>query len=361
MSRQRNPTMADVARHAGVSPSTATRVVYQNGYVSEENRRRVEEAVKVTGYRPNAAARALRTQRTFTLGLVMSQATANPFYSHVSHALHVEAARRGYTLLSLNHDGARASETEALQRLRERSVEAVIFCHARDAANVQAALDAAVPVVQIERQKLLGCRVALVDQAPGISDAVAHLAGLGHRRVAFLAGDPNRRDEALAPEKSVEAQRIAAFLAATARAGMAREDTPVVTTDYDSQIAEIPLAAYMLGRELLARDPRPTAIMAGSDIFAAGVLQAAYEAGLRVPDDVSVIGYDNSFAAFLTPPLTSVAQPLADLGRAAIDLAVEGIERPDTTPRSEIFPTRLVVRQSTGPAPTWQRPQTRPV
>ena len=351
MDKRQKATMADVAKHAGVSPSTATRVISQSGYVSEENRRRVEEAVRVTGYRPNIVARSLRTQRSFTLGLVLTEAATNLFFARVSQAVNAEAQRRGYSLLTINHGGSRVAEHDGLQRLRERSVEAIIFCHALDPANLAETIEAGVPVVQIERQTLRGGRLVLVNQEPGVAAAVDHLLGLGHRRIAFLAGNPAGRGPAALPQQDdVEAQRIEAFLTATARAGIAQGDTPIVLADYEPSRVDVTLASSRLGRELLARDPRPTAIFCGSDLLAAGVLRAVHEMRLRAPDDVSVIGYDDSFGAYLSPPLTTVAQPLEDLGRAAIDLAVEAVEAP-SAPRAETYPTRLVVRRSTGPAP----------
>ena len=351
MNKARNPTMADVAKKAGVSPSTATRVIYQNGYVSEENRRLVEEAVKATGYRPNTFARALRTQRSMTLGIVLTDAVTNPFFTRVGHAVQMEASRRGYSLVTFSRNESVAGEKEAMRKLRERDVEAIMFCHALDPDTVRAALATGVPVVQIERETLSGGWLALVDQEPGIRAAVEHLVALGHRRIAFLGGDPEHGRFPIAPEANVELQRIAAFRSAVAREGLSEAGTPIVVTEYVSDTNAVSLAGYRHGRALLARDPRPTAIVAGSDVLAAGVLQAMHEARLRAPDDISIIGYDDSISLFLSPPLTTVAQPIEDLGRTAITLAVEALEATNPTPRSETHPTRLVVRQSTGPGP----------
>jgi DNA-binding LacI/PurR family transcriptional regulator len=346
------PTMSDVARLAGVSPATVARVLYGNGYVKADKRLLVETAIKDSGYRPNVMARALRTARSFTLGMMVSESPLNAFHAHVAQEVQREALKRGYTVVTINnHVGI--VENTGVKRFMDQHVDAIIFCVAMDPLNVRLAAEAGIPIVQIEREVARIGHLVLTDANQGMGEAVNHLKALGHSRIAFIGGSFHIRPAERPPEESVEAQRVDAFRNAMLAAALPFDSNIVLLGPYNWE-ENRPSPGYRHMEKLLAMQNRPTAVIAGSDILAAGALQAINEAGLKVPDDISVIGYDNVTAEVLTPPLTSIAQPFPQLGRGAVRLALEAIESTVAPAQTDIYPTHLVVRSSTA-APRGKR------
>ena len=209
--KSRKITMSDVAKKAGVAPATVARVIYGNGYVAADKRKIIEKALKDTGYRPNVMARALRTSRSNTLGLVVSEGRLNAFHPYIAHEVQLEALKHGYTVLTLNNNSDAEVERMGVQRFLDQHVDAIIFCAAVDAANVRLCNKARVPIVQIEREIAAVGSFVLVDPQPGMTEAISHLATLGHKCIAYIGG----RIDATVSEKpngqSVEALRLAAF------------------------------------------------------------------------------------------------------------------------------------------------------
>ena len=181
-------TMADVARMARVSPTVAARVVQGVGYVSEEKRQRVQEAIQATGYRPNLLARSLRTAHTCTLGLVLSYACENPFFTHISHAVRTAAIDAGYSMLTVNHGYSSIAEAQGVRQFVDHRVDAVVLCHPYRMANLQPLIDYRIPIIQIERQLMPQAHIIRLDPRPGLSAAMDELCAAGHRRIAFLGG-----------------------------------------------------------------------------------------------------------------------------------------------------------------------------
>lgn len=339
--------MAEVARRAGVAPATVARVLYSNGYVTEEKRVAVEAAVAAVGYRPNMMARALRTSRSHTLGMVVSEAHLNAFHPYVAHEVQLEALRHGYTVLSINNRSGNDVERQGVQRFIDQHVDAIIFCTAASADNVHLAAASGVPCIQIEREVGTGGCLVLADPNPGMREAVQHLKAFGHERIAYIGGHFDIVPTEHPRHRRVEAQRLAAFKDAMRSEGLAFDPLLVRLGPYYGG-GEGPLPGRSHMDALLAANP-PTAIIAGADLLAAGAIQSINGAGLSVPGDISIIGYDNITAELLTPPLTSIAQPLADFGASAVQLALEAIANPDRPRQIRTYPTWLVVRQSTGP------------
>jgi LacI family transcriptional regulator len=345
---QRNgkATMADVARRAGVSPATVARVLYSNGYVVAQKRAIVEEAIRDTGYRPNIMARALRTRRSFTIGMVVSGSRLNAFHSYVAHEVQLEAIKHRYSVLTLNN-GLRASvEHAGVQGFLDQHVGAVVFCAAVDPDNVRLVVDAGIPTVQIEREILPGGNLVLVDPRPGMEQAISHLVELGHTRIAYIGGETQSHHLETRPDRSAELQRVAAYETALAKWGLETPADFILSGPYYAEDGKRQ-TGYLLMRELLDRKVPPTAVVTGADLLAAGALQAISDRGLSVPGDISLIGYDNTMAEVLTPPLTSIAQPIPELGRTAVQLVLETIRNPEVSPTSKVFKTHLVRRAST--------------
>lgn len=345
--KNRKITMADVAKKAGVAPATVARVIYGNGYVAADKRKIIEKALKDTGYRPNVMARGLRTSRSNTLGLVVSEGRLNAFHPYIAHEVQLEALKHGYTVLTLNNNANADLEKMGVQRFLDQHVDAVIFCAAVDAANVRLCNKARVPIVQIEREIAGVGSFVLVDPQPGMTEAVSHLAALGHKHIAYIGG----RIDATLSEKpqgqSVEALRLAAFERAMQQVNLTVDSNHILLGDYYAARSESP-SGYAMMKKLLLAKPKPTAVIAGADLLAAGALQAIGDLELSVPGDISLIGYDDTMAEVLTPPLTTIAQPILDLGQTAVLLAMEAIKTPERLPDTKVFATRLILRNSTG-------------
>jgi DNA-binding LacI/PurR family transcriptional regulator len=332
---RRRVSMADVARLAGVSSQTVSRVANGHPGVVERTRQQVLAAMKELGYRPNSAARALKRGEFHTIGVILFtlSTTGNV---RTLEAIASSAAREGYavTLLPVAHatqDGVRGAFT----RLGELVVDAVIVImevHLLDA--VTASLPPGVLVAVADSDA--GDRYSVVDtdQAGGTREAVHHLLGLGHRTVWHLAG----------PEESFAAARRAeAWRATLAEAG--RPVPPLVRGDWSAE------SGYRAGLRL-AREPGCTAVFAANDQMALGLLRALHERGRAVPGEVSVVGFDDiPEAASFAPPLTTVHQDFAEVGR----LLVEGVLRQMRTDATEVgttlVPTHMVIRASTAPPP----------
>lgn len=348
--RPSKATMSDVARRAGVSAATVARVIYNNGYVKRETRTAVEIAVQETGYRPNMMARGLRTSRSYTLGLVVSESRLNAFHPAVAHAVQVEALRQGYTVLTLNNNADKEVEAAGVHRFLDHHVDAVIFCSAIDPANVRLIADSGIPTVQVERRIANVGGIVTVDAHDGMREAIDHLHALGHRRFAYLGGCADSSRMEGRPEDAIEAVRERLFRENLLRHGITADPDLMLAAPYYDGSKPARQPGHRLMKRLLALAERPTAVVCGSDLLAAAALQAISEAGLRVPQDISVIGYDDSMAEILTPALASIAQPIEELGERAVILALGLIENASSKPLEIATKTKLVLRESTGPA-----------
>jgi DNA-binding LacI/PurR family transcriptional regulator len=339
--------MTDVAERAGVSPATVARVLYANGYVSAQNRAIVRAALEETGYRPNVMARGLRTARSFTLGMVVSDSPLNAFHPSVAHEVQLEALKHSYTVLTLNNGQNEEIEREGVQRFLDHHVDAVIFCAALNPENVRAIASAGTPLVQVERESAKVGSFSLVDPARGMREAIDHLHGLGHTRIGYVGGEAQLCRLESKRAKSVEVQRAESYRRSMKAAGLESPDELIRVGPYYVQHGERQPGKTMMDELLNLPDP-PTAVVFGSDLLAAGALQALHERGLRVPADMSIIGYDNIMAEILNPPITSIAQPIRELGRNAVTLALAAIADPNAPPQKLVAETKLMIRQSTG-------------
>lgn len=329
------PTLAivanifDVAKAAGVSHQTVSRVLNRDETVGQVNRERVEEAIQRLDYRPSAAARALARRRTRTIGLLV---VGLPFHGPASIANGVNAAARGsgWDVAIAATDGIDATDVrQAADSLLGQDVRAVVVvAPGPPVAAALADLAARLPVVT-SVDVLAGATVVPVDDEGGAVLAVEHLAALGHREVLHLAG----------PDDWTEAdQRIAGWRSASARLGLRTPE--LLRGDWSAS------SGYALGTRI-AREGAPTAIFSANDQTALGVLAAFREHGVRVPEDVSVVGYDDiPEAAFFTPPLTTLRPDFVGLGRRMLArverLLVGGVPEAEAALVPE-----LVVRAST--------------
>jgi LacI family transcriptional regulator len=291
------------------------------------------------------------------LGHVLQSIAPNPFFASVALGVQQEAARHHCGVIVYNTQGDAAAEKNAVETLLRQRVEAILFTTVTDEANVRSAAAAGIPVVQVERVGSAQTHSVSVDNHRGACDAVEHLIEKGHERIAFIGVDPdlaidgdrNPAGTGVTERRSVERERLGGYLQALARHGLAaRADLIDLGNTYYS-----PERGRAVTRRLLALAPseRPTAIFAGCDLLAAGVLQEILNQGLRVPDDFSVVGFDDTYASHLAPPLTTVAQPMVEIGQVAARLAIDALDGPNGSGqiRQRRLTTRLIVRESTGP------------
>jgi len=329
--------MKDVASLAGVAVGTVSNVLNHPDLVRPLTRARVEAAIKELGFIPNGSARQLRAGRSRCLGLVVLDVT-NPFFTEVARGVEDYAQAAGYAVILCNSDEADDKERQYLRVLEEQRVRGILITpvHGR-APELRRIRDRGTPVVLLDRPGSPGqCSVAVDDQCGG-QIAVAHLLDLGHRSIALVNGPVAIRQCA---DRRRGAHR-AAVKAGLDPAAVFREVTvPAMNARAGAAAAD----------ELLGSGPRPTAVFCANDMLALGLLRRLGQAGVMVPRDLAVVGYDDiEFAADAAVPLTSVRQPKYQLGRAAAELLLEEADRPgEHEHRRFVFTPELVVRASSG-------------
>jgi LacI family transcriptional regulator len=339
-------TSEEVARLAGVSRATVSRALNGSARVSAEVSKRVHAAVAALEYEPDVVAQSLVRQRSRVIAVSLFAEnydlpfshlgqTSQYFYLGVLENIEREAVSLGYDLLLPSYSQGKSSQNY-VRRLQTRRVAGSVMLHASD-ARVQALIHSSIPTVFIDKMAR-GSRATYIksDNIDGARQATEHLLTLGHRRIAFLTGSPI---DLAGLERLLGCQQALAQVGIAPDAGLVRQSGWNVDE------------AYEAARVLLAERRDFTAIVAGSDFMAIGILRALTEQGLRVPDDVSLIGFDDiEFCHYTTPPLTTVRQDRVAMGRGAVQRLVAMIEGTEET-SPLILPTRLVVRKSTGPAP----------
>lgn len=330
-------TIQDVARSAGVSTATVSRVLSAPEVVAEATRARVLEAVNVLGYAPNVAAKMLRTLRTEKI-LVTVPDISNPFFSQVIRGVEEAASAAGYSVLLGDTRDEEAREEQFAAMLRRKEADGLIFLGHRlpdTLAEMVAAGGPRTPIVNgCEYSPDLGVSSAHIDNERAAAEAIDHLYGLGHSRVGVITGplvSPLSRD------------RLAGVQNAAVRRGLMGE-LAVATGDFSLEAGARQAAA------LLERTPAPTAIFCFSDEMAMGALQAIRGRGLRCPQDISLVGFDDiRFAGFLDPPLTTMSQPMDRIGHEVVRLLLDILTGEVEATRHVTLPHRLVVRASTAP------------
>lgn len=330
-------TIKDVAARAGVSFTTVSHVLNGTRRVSEQARARVEQAVAEMGYSPSAVARALKTSETFIFGVLVPNIT-NPFFAELTRGIEDRCRQTDYSVFLCNSDDEPERQKRYLQTLLERRVDGLLLAAAadQDEAQVRRLASARVPTVLVERRIAgLNADLVRVDHDAGARLAANHLLALGHRAIACLSG-PSRFE--------VSRERSAGWRAALQEAGV--ELRPEWWLEGDFSAA----AGHALAHRLLQRG-EVSAILAGNDLMAFGVLRAAAELGLSVPGDLSVVGFDGiDMGSYMHPALTSVGHPIRELGEIAASVLLERLSNRAGDRREVLLAPRLIERASTGPA-----------
>jgi LacI family transcriptional regulator len=335
--RGKAPTIKDVARLAGVSFATVSRVVNDSKPVNEPTRERVRQAIDALNYVPNSLARGLQTQESRTLGMILPEIGSSGAAQILQGA--EDAARAaGFSMMLMNTAAAVRRELESLSMLLERQVDGAIWVAARFTPEHATWLERhALPIVALAQDfHAYGVPSVLVDNHGAAQEATEFILGRGHRRVAMIAADPT--------DLAVGRDRRLGYEAALRAHGLDVAPELVVDADVSSQES---------GYAAMARLDRhaPTAVLAASDLLAMGAMRYQLERGRSIPGDVSIMGFDDlDVASHPAMRLTTVAFDFVELGALATRTLIEAIERPGATPEARRVPHRLIVRDSVGAA-----------
>jgi LacI family transcriptional regulator len=335
------PTIRDVAKRAGVAPITVSRVINNSGYVSKETREHVEAAIAELGYVPNILARSLRSKKTHTLALVLTDIT-NPFWTTVARGVEDAANDGGFSVILCNTDESEIEQAKYLTVLLQKRVDGILLVPARSTAEpVELIQKQGVPVVVLDRRVPHG----QVDVVRGDSEGGAYwlvrlLLTLGHRRIAILAGPQT---------VSTAVDRVAGYRRALAEASLDASVELIYYGEYTQR------GGYEMVQQALTTTPWPTALFAANNFIAIGALKALRDAGLRVPEDMALVCFDDLPA--IDPFLTVAAQPAYEMGQRATELLLARLSGQTPQEYQEIvLPTEMIVRSSSGPPQDRQSP-----
>ena len=329
-------TLKDIAKKTGVSVSTVSRVLHDNTKkhkISEETQERVERAAKDLGYRINTLARGLRLQKTNEIGVIVPD-IANPFFSAVIKSLAGELRKVGYNFIVYDSDQDIAIERSAIRSLLEKRVDGLIIASVgQEFSHIQKIRDAHIPLVMIDRCfDSLDVDSVSVDNVRGSLFAVTHLIKEGHTRIAFIQGLPGTY---------ANETRLQGYKQALNDAGIEIDEHLIVGDDFRS------LNGYLETKLLLTLPSPPTAIFTAGDLIALGALEACRESGVRIPNDVSLVTFDDPvFASYLSPALTAIEQPIAKMTEMAVAMLYRRMRHPQDERRKVLLEPKLNVRNS---------------
>jgi len=327
--------LADVAKAAGVSIATVSRVLTDSDHpVTEETRSKVLEAVERLAYRPNLIARSLRTDQTLTVGLIVEN-ILSPFIPPIIRSIHDYLQQHNYLGIIINSDWDPEVEAEAILGLSRRQIDGIIFVESclRSSEQVSELVDK--PHIFVHRLfNSLSANSVVPDDRYGARLATKHLAELGHKRIAFING-PEGWDATI--------NRLAGYQEELAAWDMPYDQTLVERGDWEVQ------SGYRAAQRLIAMKRTPTAIFAANDLMALGAIYAIQEAGLQVPEDVAIVGYDDrDFSGFVRPAITTVRMPCEEMGHTSAESLLRLIGGEVDALEPTLIRGELVVRQSCG-------------
>jgi len=336
-------TIRDVARAAGVSVATVSRVLNGKGPVREDTRRRIDRIARRLRYVPHGAARSLITRKTSTLGVLLPDLFGE-FFSEVIRGLDVAARRRGYHLIvSSSHSDRRETE-ELLRAMRGRVDGLIVLSPDLGVRTLRSNLPAEMPLVLLNCADHGAFDSIRIDNRGGAFAMTKHLLSLGHEHIAFLGGPPGNHDAQ---------ERVRGYREALRNAGLPRGARLEIPGDFREE------SGYQAATPILDRKPRPTAVFAANDAMAIGLLCAFRERLVQVPSDVALAGFDDvPISRYLTPALTSVNVPIEELGARSVERMMQLLGAGSgsrSRPKEQTLPTTLKIRRSCGAVP--RRPQ----
>jgi len=330
------PTVLDVAKRAGVAPITVSRVINNSGYISQATRERVEAAVKELRYVPNTIARGLRSKRTRTLALVVTDIT-NPYFTLMARGVEDAAGDANYTVIYCNTDESETKEEKYVNLLAQRQVDGVLLVPAcGNVKTIKFLLSNDINIVALDR-RVSGVKIDSVrsDSENGAYHLIKLLVGLGHKRIAMITGPK---------DVSTSVDRVAGYRQALIESGL-RDNEQVYHGAFIQQ------SGYEFTKQAMTQSPRPTAIFGANNFIAIGIIKALRDLRMNVPGDVSVVAFDDFPESMLVAPfLTFAEQPAYEMGRIATELLLKRISGEVTGGyQNLILPTQIIERGSTGP------------
>jgi LacI family transcriptional regulator len=328
-------TIVDVARRAGVSVSTVSHVVNRTRHVNADTARLVEEAIAFVRFRPNALARSLKRASTDSVGIAMS-VISNPYFSDIVCAIEAECARLGLMVFLSDTQDDPAQELKVVEALHQRRVDGIILAASADpdCRAVNYLSDNRIPFVLVDRFVSPRFDQVGVQNKSAMQLLVAHLASHGHRRIGFIAGPSGF---------STARERIEGYKAALKANGLAYDEALLAPGSASTESAD------RATRTLFELADPPTALAAGNNLTTIGAMHALRELGLRVPDDVALVGFDDfEWADYFEPRLTVIAQPCREIGREAASLLIKRLGAPEGNARTIRLKPKLVMRTSCG-------------
>jgi len=331
-------TIKDVAKKAGVSPSTVSRALSGNGPVKESTRKKVLDAVKLLDYRPNFLAQGLKEGKTKTIGLIIPN-IRNPIYPAVARGVEDAAKKFGYTVILCNTDEDVDIEKEYIQKLQKRWVDGIIIAPAsNENEHIVKLQNENFPIVVIVRNVDFLSNAVIIDNYRAAYDAVSYLIRTGHRRIAIVKGNQ---------QLALYRERFRGYKQALLDAGIPVVEELIAGDDSDS--VQWTLDGYNAINCLFSQNIEFDAVFATTDLRAIGAIRAIKDHGYKVPEDISVIGFDNlEFSSLIDPPLSTVSQPLYDIGMRAVNKLIPLIDNKTVTePTIEIMLSELIIRKST--------------
>ena len=326
-------TIRDVAERAGVSATTVSHVLNRTRRVDAGTVARVTRAIDELGYRPNAVARSMRHGQTYTIGVVIPD-VSNPFFADLARAIEDLTFAGGYSAIFCNSDGDEGKEGRYLDMLLSKQVDGLLLISAgQSSERLRRVVETGPPMVIVDRElDDLGVSQVMVDNHEGGRLAGRYLVGLGHRRIGVIVGPDILRPSA---------RRLDGFRAELAVVGADLSDDLITRGSFRSREGRTAM------RSLLRLPERPTAVFAENDLMAFGAMGAIHDAGLRIPDDISIMGFDDvAFSELSTPGLTTVSQPLPQVAATAMRLLFERLRDRTLPPTRVVLPVSLVERSS---------------
>jgi len=322
-------SIKDVAKAAGVSTATVSRVLANNAPIRPETRERVMQAVADLNYRPNLIARSLRAQKSAKIGLVVSD-IRNPFFTAIGRAVEDTAYEQGYSVLMCNTDENPEKERLYLNILHDENVAGVIFSPTQQFYARAENFHSKIPFVIIDRQvNTREADMVLLDNISAAYELTSHLLANGYHKIAGLFGNASTTGK----------ERQHGFQEALSEQGL----TPAAVHFIEPRIKH----GYEKTRELLTQTEHPDAIFTSNSLLTAGAFQAIRDCDMTVPDEVALVGFDETtWGALVNPPITVIAQPTTEIGRTATELLFQRISEPERAPKTVIMKGKLLVRGS---------------
>lgn len=337
LSKNRKTTIKIIAERASVSVTTVSRVLSGQGKkyrISKKTEESVKSLAKELNYEPNILARSLRMKQTFTIGMIVPD-ISNPFFASIARYVEIESRKAGYSVIVCDSQEDTSLEKESLKVLRMRKVDGMIICPVgRESKNIADISKSNIPVVIADRYfPTLNLSCVVSDNYNGAMLAINHFIDKGHRKIAFIQGLSNT---------SVNEERLKGFLDAHEKNNIPVNESFIVGEDFGEQ------NGYIGAKILLNGSERPTAILGGSNLISLGALRAISEERLDIPDDISLIAFDDQpYYDFLSSPITSIRQKKEELGKISIALLLSELNGGNLPEEKKIIiPTELIIRKS---------------